>query len=209
MDYDKKRKNTLNNMFESMRFTLRSDEEVDEWETRKNLPVAPQVIPPRYRSATYETYQGGEEIKNFLRQGKPCILHGGNGTGKTHLAWATVRHLQSVGLSCRYIIAANFFDDVRQSFRDDSIVKQHEDLKQVQYLVIDEVDKRYGSPTEFNALFRLINHRYEWLRPTMLIGNQGGDKLQETLGPSVIDRIREDGKIIEITGRSARQGRIA
>jgi len=70
--------------------------------------------------------------------------------------------------------------------------------------VIDEVDKTYGSNTEFVAMYRIINRRHEEMLHTVLITNANRVGLQDVLGSSVLDRLGGDGKIIELKGDSYR-----
>lgn len=159
-------------------------------------------IPKRYRNATFDNFEilsdEHQELVNYLKSGKSCILFGPNGCGKTHLAFATIRNYIEYDKTGIYMLAADLFDQVKALFGDKD-AKDLSELERCDYLVIDEVDKRYGSQTEFIALYRLINKRYNEMLPTMLITNSGRDEIVEVVGPSVVDRIREEGKTLNLS----------
>ena len=73
------------------------------------------------------------------------------------------------------------------------------------YLVIDEVDKAFGSQTEFVYLYSLINERYNRMLPTVLITNADEVELVSVIGSSTLSRVAGDGAIIELKGQDWRQ----
>jgi len=60
-------------------------------------------------------------------------------------------------------------------------------------LVLDEIGVQYGSETEKNILFEIVNERYEAMKPTILISNLAMTTLTEYAGERVIDRMKENG----------------
>jgi DNA replication protein DnaC len=61
------------------------------------------------------------------------------------------------------------------------------------YLFIDEVGIQYGTESEQIAMFDIINGRYEYQRPTILITNLDINGLKDIMGERIIDRLRQDG----------------
>jgi len=183
------------------------EQKVIEIERRQQQQLADErirFIPPRYKSCTFESFVTDKpSIIDHMEAGGSAILYGPNGTGKTHLAYAAVRHQIEQGNDARYILAADFFALVKQEFSTGR--QDYKPYYSCPYLVIDEIDKRYGSQTEFIALYRLINHRYNEMLPTVLITNSGKEELIEVIGISSFDRIIEDGKLIHMDGKNWRR----
>ena len=73
------------------------------------------------------------------------------------------------------------------------------------YLVIDEMDKSYGSATEFLNIFRIVNGRYNAEKPTVLITNASTDDVIEIVGRSAYERIVEDGTAVKMDWDSYRK----
>ena len=166
-------------------------------------------VPLRYRNATFDNFVCSTErqkaIVEYLKQGKSAILYGSNGTGKTHLAYAYCFHQYYQGFFPRYILAFDFFNEIRRSFNDgksEDVVRKY---AMYDFLVIDEIDKTHGSQMEFTYLYSLINNRYNDMLPTVLITNAKPDEFATIVGTSVLDRIGSDGKIIELSGENYRQ----
>ena len=135
--------------------------------------------------------------------GRSAIIYGSNGTGKTHLAYASVRHQIEQGKKAQYVLAYDFFSEVRQSFADDSTHAVMNRYAGADYLVIDEVDKSFGSKTEFVYLYTLVNRRYNDISRPYLSRTQGKD-LVSVIGASTISRVAGDGAIIELVGEDYR-----
>ena len=162
------------------------------------------IIPKRYLGCTFDSFVTDKpSIVDYLKTGGSAILYGNNGTGKTHLAFASIRHQVEQGCNAKYVLAADFFTMIKRSYGDGN--NEYMKFYGCDYLVIDEVDKRFGTQTEFIALYQLINHRYNSMLPTVLITNSGKDELIDVIGVSSFDRIVEDGKLIHMDGKNYRR----
>jgi len=170
-------------------------------------------IPPRFKNATFDNFicktDKHRSAVEFLKQGQSIALYGKNGTGKTHLAFATLRHLVEKGYKVKYILAFELFDLVRDSFSDSRLKTEIEELNKIPYLIVDEIDKKFGTQTEFLALYKLINYRYNFNLKTMLISNAEKEDLIEVIGLASFDRIIQDGAAINLDGENFRRVRKA
>lgn len=176
----------------------------------KRIEQQLQDMPARYRDSTFEQFRCTSDrqravVSRIRDAQQSLLLYGGNGTGKTMLAFAKYRQLIEQGRGVKYILAMDFFDEVKQSFSDQSTRKLIERYTRFDYLIVDEIDKRYGSQNEYLQLYRLINARYNELRHTMLITNADRPQLVDVVGQSVIDRLIEDGEFIEMNWESFRK----
>lgn len=168
------------------------------------------AIPARFKDSTFENYvlnddtnirRRQERLIELLKSGVSIIMYGMNGTGKTRLAFASYRKQVEDGKSAYYMTASEFFDQVRLSFGNRDMTSVIKDYIYYDYLIIDEVDKSYGSATEFIALSRLVDYRYLALKNTILIANaDDNDKSDKYVipvcGRSAYERIVEDGTAV-------------
>lgn len=166
-------------------------------------------VPPRFREASFENFECANSkqkaVIEYLRTGKSAVIYGSNGTGKTHLAFATCRNQIKQGVSAGYILAFDFFNKIRKSFSDGTTEDIMKKYSTFQLLVIDEIDKTQATPTEFMYLYSLVNERYNYMRSTILITNAKPDDFATIIGQSALDRVASEGKIIDLSGENYRQ----
>ena len=150
--------------------------------------------------------------KNFAERkqmGTSLVFCGTTGTGKTHLAAALSFYLiDNFQTDILYTKAFDVLREIKETYNKKSertfsqVQKKH---AQIELLIIDEVGVQFGTDTEKQILFEIINERYENFRPTILITNLGLALLKEFAGDRVIDRMKENGgKIIVFSGESFR-----
>ncbi len=168
-------------------------------------------VPPRFRESSFENFECANSkqkaVVEYLKTGKSAVIYGSNGTGKTHLAFATCRNQVEQGVNAGYVLAFDFFNKIRKSFSDGTTEAIMDKYSNYQLLVIDEIYKTQGTPTEFTYLYSLINERYNYMRSTILITNAKPDEFAAIIGESALDRVASDGKVIDLTGDNYRQKR--
>lgn len=204
------------------------DRALEREAARLHNRVVKTQIPPRFLDRTLESYIPNNEqqkkalsicaayandFEHVLENGSSLIFAGKPGTGKTHLA-------AGIGL----IAATEYrkdvlFSTVMRAVRHikDTWGKRNDGTQQetemaaimaftsVDLLILDEVGVQFGSETEENLLFDIINERYENRRPTIIISNLDIDGIKQYLGERAFDRLREDGgKYIPFTWDSYR-----
>lgn len=144
-----------------------------------------------------------------LRRGASLILCGNAGTGKTHLACGIAQFvIEHHDRSAVYVTVGRAFRMVKDTYRRDSRTTEAEALASFvapDLLILDEIGVQYGSETEKNILFEIVNERYEAMKPTILISNFAIAPLTEYAGERVIDRMKENGgKLIVFDWKSHR-----
>lgn len=182
------------------------------------------MIPVRFRDRDFSTYEAdspgkavaldicrryAENFPEMRKRGASIILCGNTGTGKTHLANAiALKVISEHKKTALYITVGRALRQVKQTFsRDSKETEQHaiETFGKPDLLILDEVGVQYGSDTEKNILFEIINERYEAMKPTILISNLALDALKEYTGDRVLDRMKENGgKLIVFDWKSKR-----
>lgn len=148
------------------------------------------------------------------RRGESLILLGAPGTGKSHLAAAILQAImpKHCGL---YITCSGLIRSVRNTWRKDAERSEGQVLAmlaEVPLLVIDEVGVQYGTDSEQNILFEVLDRRYRDMMPTILLANlklkrekaEDPAGLREVLGERVYDRLTETGRIVTFEGESYR-----
>lgn len=144
-------------------------------------------------------------IKSRLKNDHSMIAMTGNkGAGKTQLAAEIIKDLWPN--TATYTTAMALFLRIKDTFKkanetENDIVRE---LSRTPLLVIDELQGRSENPWEDRLLTEIMDKRYANERPTILISNLTPEKLQESLGDSIADRMRQGGGIFEITGASHR-----
>jgi DNA replication protein DnaC len=165
--------------------------------------------PEKYLQAIKEPPHGTEWLaaydlaKERIKANGIVVLYGKRGGGKTRMA---AELAVMVGSSC-YRTAMRFFLEVRSTFRKESERSEMDiidDLAKADLLILDEIQERGDTAFEDRLLTHLIDARYAAMKPTVLIANLAKSDLAESLGKSIVDRARENGKSIEFTWPSYR-----
>ncbi|MCE9565827.1 MAG: ATP-binding protein [Planctomycetes bacterium] len=182
------------------------------------------AIPPRFQGKAFDDFAAGDpqaiaalitcrdyadQFPERLRLGSSIMLCGNTGTGKTHLACAIARSaIETHGKTAVYLTVGRAFRMVKDTYRRESRKSEEEALSffgKPDLLILDEVGVQYGSDTEKNILFEIVNERYEAMKPTILISNLALSALAEYAGDRVLDRMKENGgKLIVFDWKSYR-----
>ncbi|MCW7764227.1 ATP-binding protein [Photorhabdus luminescens] len=182
-------------------------------------------IAPRFEHASFENYQpinkaaqhNLKTCRSYVQTWKECkvagegiIMCGRLGTGKTHLAVATCREIViQNGISAFITTASRIIRAFRRSWSNDADTSEFETLRfysELDLLIIDEIGVQYGTESERNILFEVINNRYEDLLPTILISNLPMNDLPVFLGDRVLDRVLQGGVVLAFDWDSYRRG---
>ena len=189
----------------------KEENEQKQKETQLNISKWLSSVPIRFKDSTFESFElidsTAQAVITHLRTGKSTILSGSNGSGKTHLAYAACLEQAMKGRSVCFVLAFDFFSDIKESFDKGNPRDVVSRYAGYDYLVIDEADKTHGSQNEFVYLYSLINERYDNMKPTVLVSNSDPATLMVVVGKSTFDRIASEGKVIEMKWKNYRQKR--
>lgn len=134
------------------------------------------------------------------RQGAGFIaaLIGNRGTGKTQIAVQLMLASIAIGQEALYVKAMQIFLWIRATYKHEQRTELDAiaDFIRPRLLVIDEIQVRGDTAFEDEMLTHVVDVRYDQGRDTLIIGNLDPDKIAESLGPSILDRLHECGGII-------------
>lgn len=182
--------------------------------------VATADISRRFMDCTFDNYRtenAGQEralktcrdyAANFrenLKAGRCLIMRGNPGTGKNHLSAAIMIEVMKQNYTSLRIKANAFLDEYwAKSFSEREPWMQR--MGNVDLLVIDEIGRTSIGKSANDAFFRLIDSRYEAVKPTIVISNLSREEMMETLGVAAYDRLGEGGgSAIQFNWTSARR----
>lgn len=169
-------------------------------------------ITPRYRECTFDTFttstdaqegalvacrEYAEVFADHLKIGRGLILLGNVGTGKTHLACAIVQHaVREFEAWAVVTSAAEICRVMKGSFGKAAAYTESdvlEELSSSDLLVIDEIGVQSASDFTPGVLSDVIDRRYQYLRPTILVSNRTAMELPRFVGDRAVDRMRQGG----------------
>ena len=198
------------------------DRRAKEWEAmeaekerdRRRMSFESSGVGARFLALTLDDFVADtDERRNALAKVRAYIsevkegshrslwLCGNAGCGKTFLAAMIVRECggkfrRAYEISDEYAEAGSF-----GASRNREAVTA--DYAKAKVLVIDEVG-RMGGQTEVEVLFRVLNARYEAMKPSVIVTNKTKRELVSYLGKSIFDRFAENSTSIEFSGGSYR-----
>jgi DNA replication protein DnaC len=146
---------------------------------------------------------------DFVRQGRPVLLLGRPGTGKTHMSIAYGRLAAQRGYRVRFYNAARLLAELYASLADDSTERLIGRLARLDLLVIDDLRHVPVRPEHATLLFDLIEARH-LKKATMVSSNLSVRQWGKVLGnpaltASMVDRLMERAHVVNIRkGRSYR-----
>jgi len=179
-------------------------------------------FPVRYREARTERADVLAWVAQFHADpaGAPSLLLlGPTGTGKTYQAYGAVRAATTVALPTRAggyrsprwqgLTYADLCASLRPRGRDHDPESVLDRYRTVELLFIDDLGA--AKTTEFveEATYRLINGRYEDMRPSIFTSNLALPELKVAIGDRIASRLAETCTRVVLEGPDRRRQRAA
>ena len=143
------------------------------------------------------------ELGERISAGNGLVFIGSVGTGKTHLAVQAGRTAVRLFYSVFFTTVTELLSDLRQTFRDGSPLAEKqimEHVADVDLLILDDATVEKQTDWTQDALYRVVNARYETEKATMLTANTSLDGMRERLGERLVSRLYERSIVLDFTG---------
>jgi len=149
---------------------------------------------------------------DFIAKGENLVFMGPTGVGKTGLASSLLLKALQNGYRGLFIRAQDLFEDMFASLADHSSRKLVNRLARMELLVCDELGYLNLRPEQTNVFFRLMEERYNQLRPTIITTNLEFSEWTGLLGnaalvEALLSRLRHRCHTVRIEGPSLREPR--
>ena len=171
-------------------------EEYLERERKELLESFLKSVPATYRDAELSDF-GSDKQKALVKRildGASLLVYGGNGVGKSHLAWSLAKHWKREGKRSVYIMKLAYLNSFlanlsMTSGRSGVEIIERYYVKTLEVMIIDEVDKAQKGDVAFRNLEYMVDRRYEEQKQTILFCNASSEEeLTAKLGPSLVSR---------------------
>lgn len=141
-----------------------------------------------------------------VRRGPSLLLLGPTGVGKTFQAYGALRALAVSGAQCTWMFttAADLYARLRPRHAVDSEAEFRQ-YANAALLILDDLGAAKGSEWIEEINYRLINHRYEYMLPTLITSNVPVHELAQVLGDRVASRLAEMTTRAVLTGTDRRR----
>jgi len=161
------------------------------------------MLSPRFKLKTFDNYTVDLPAQKKVLEVSKCFAEnfpkcqekgtwiaflGKCGTGKGHLAASIVQYvIEHHGVSALYIKLIDIVSRIKSDWnKEEAVIKK---LREVDLLVIDEIGVQFNTEAERLILYRILDHRYEYLKPTIITSNHNLTELEKIIGQRIISRL--------------------
>ncbi len=119
------------------------------------------------------------------------LITGFNGTGKTHLAAGVANVVVAKHHALMFVTAPDLFDHLRRTYQEDSdegYDEVFERVRNIPFLVLDDLGVENQSTWVTEKLFQLLNHRYIHRLPTIITSNIIPEHFPPRLSSRMLDQ---------------------
>jgi DNA replication protein DnaC len=173
----------------------------DRHKNQISFPAATLKIPSKH--AGWEPNL--RAMQQCAKAGSVVLVTGRRGAGKTLASAVLTAEYCAADRSAKYAILTGFYLALKATF--DGVGNELEALQRFiapDLLILDEIGEKPPSDWAGRLLTYLVDLRYGTMKPTLLIGNLKPAELTPIIGPSIMDRARDGGAVIQFDWASLR-----
>lgn len=187
------------------------NERVERERKKKRIKAYKKAgIKPRFIEAKSDM---AKDVFGLVKQGIGAYIVGNVGTGKTYLASAVARLAIDDGMSTRVTDTLDILASLKATFgtdeSEDDVLSR---LSRCKLLVIDDLGKETPTDWVLSQVFRIVNDRYEQMRPVIVTTQFSRPELIERLAKNgdeetavaIVSRLFEMCELISLTGQDRR-----
>jgi len=135
-----------------------------------------------------KAYTAAQRIAEGLGDFIWLLIYGGVGNGKTHLLNSIANRVMERGIPVRLVMMAELLSGLRMAMDTHQVDFKMKELKEVPYLLIDELGLEYGSDWEKEKIEELLASRWANGRFTVVATNRDIEELPARLKSRFLDR---------------------
>lgn len=179
------------------------------------------AIPQRFIGRTFDAFNAStpaqqhalrvsmdfaSNFESHYKKGTWLVFAGLPGTGKSHLAAGILQAIMPAYVG-KYFTCMEVIQRIRSTWRkgvEESEIDVLAEFARLPLLVIDEIGMQYGTESEQNHLFDVLDRRYRDMMPTVLLTNQNKDGFRQYVGDRIYDRMTECARWVPFPWESYR-----
>ena len=168
------------------------------------------MIPLRYENSQYKDVPVNirKSFENIKESRQGIYIHGGVGTGKTHIAYALHKEsVETAKVLSQFWNTTELFREIRLDISRTPEEKKHieeELMANRTLLILDDIGAEKISDWVLEVFYLIINRRYENMLPTIFTSNLPISELAERIGDRTVSRIVEMCKVVRVDGKDRR-----
>jgi DNA replication protein DnaC len=192
--------------------TAQEEKQARDEAVKKRFAVATRGIPPHYHNAELSQFDAkliAPAIEWARNPRGHLFVTGGCGVGKTHLACAVQKQLNTDGRRGSLVFSADMFLELRKSFSKNSGAAEKDVLEKYApengwgITIFDDVGAQKDSDFTFQTWYNIMNRRSNNNCPTMITTNLSITDVHKELGDRTASRMLS-GRYIELSGEDRR-----
>lgn len=179
------------------------------WQARIRNAECDEEFPPRFRQATVDHPDVEAWVETWRESESECpslLLAGTVGVGKTHQAYGALRAAVTGPRPTTWIAvtSADLYASMRPRQGHDTEAEL-ERYRSAGLLLIDDLGAAKASEWVEETTYRVINGRYESMRPCIFTTNLAVPQLKEAIGDRIASRLAETCTRVVLEGADRRR----